>query len=566
MKKLILLSFVLCSLSAQAFTTSDNDSIRVLKDPLYLQLYVGINKSGNENLPWTEFTKYPWSGGAFIGIGREFTKLWGWRLALRINHNKSRNVEKCESPDTYGWNNVGLFGDLTFDVSDVLRKESSLRFDSLGRVKLPRFNLKAFAGVGAAYTWDYDNVPLSYTHAYSRSNKLLPAIRAGLTATWRLSDRWRIGAEVSQTLFEDHFNGVAYDIPLDTRSNLKVGLTYLLAEKKRVRTKPVIRRNKLKNIPPLPLIMPDPEDVKLRQIQGHAFLDFPVNETVIYPKYRKNPDELARIYKSIDSAMFDKSVVIQRILLHGYASPESPYSNNIRLAKGRTEELKNHLKRKYGFNNGIFTTDYTPEDWGNLRSFLMNTSERKVKDNFWYDNPAYVETPEVPEFLLNYRDELISVIDRDMEPDAKEEVLKKVGEGKPYKWLHAHVYPGLRHTDYIIDYEVKAYPVAKGRRLIYTHPEALSLEEMYYVAQSYEEGSDSWMDALLIAAKQYPDSNIANYNAACGCIMTKRLIDAKKYITKAGNNEDTRYLSDVIRAMEGHANWHIVNGKVIITE
>ena len=64
----------------------------------------------------------------------------------------------------------------------------------------------------------------------------------------------------------------------------------------------------------------------------------------------------------------------------------------------------------------------------------------------------------------------------------------------------------------------------------------------------------------------YPDSNIANYNAACGCIMAKRLVDAKKYIAKAGNNEDTRYLSDVIRAMEGHVNWHIVNGKVIITE
>ena len=121
MKKLILLIFLLCSLCAQAYTTTDEDSIRVLKDPLYLQLYLGINKSGNENLPWTEISKYPWSGGAFFGIGREFTTVWGWRLALRINHNKSRNVEKCESPDVYGWNNVGLFGDITFDVSDVLR-------------------------------------------------------------------------------------------------------------------------------------------------------------------------------------------------------------------------------------------------------------------------------------------------------------------------------------------------------------------------------------------------------------------------------------------------------------
>ena len=59
-----------------------------------------------------------------------------------------------------------------------------------------------------------------------------------------------------------------------------------------------------------------------------------------------------------------------------------------------------------------------------------------------------------------------------------------------------HVYPGLRHTDYVIEYVVKHYEVKDARRLIYTHPEALSVEEMYQVAKSYEEGTDGWLDAL----------------------------------------------------------------------
>lgn len=563
MRILIIVSVILCSLGVQA--KNEPDSIKVGKDSLYVQLYFGINKSANENLPWTEFSGYPWSTGFFIGIGREFTPRWGWRAAFRFNRNKSRNVPECESKDVWEWSNTALFADLTFDVTDALRKTRYIRIDSLHRYRSPRFNLKAFAGLGFAYTFDFDKVPLSYTHPYSRNSKLLPALRAGVTATYRLTDRWRIGAEVSQSVFEDHFNGVAYDIPLDTRTNLKVGLTYFFLKERKVR-KPVVRLNRLKDCPLLPLIMPDPEGIKQRRIQGHAFLDFPVNETVIYPRYRKNPEELARIHKSVDSALFDKSVVITRIYLHGYASPESPYSNNVRLSKGRTEELKNHLKRKYGFDNQVFVTDNTPEDWGNLRSFLLNSSERKVKDSFWYDNKGYVETPECPDFVLNSRDELIEVIDRDMEPDAKEELLKKVGGGQPYKWLHTHVYPGLRHTDYIIDYEVKPYPVAEGRRLIYIHPEALSLEEMYYVAQSYEEGSDNWMDALLIAVKQYPDSETANYNAACACVMTKRLNDARLYLEKAGDGENVRYVSNVIRAMEGRAKWHIKNGRVIINE
>ena len=551
----MLWSLVLCALGMRAQTAADTTIMD--KDPYYLQIYLGLNKSANENLPWTEFSAYPWSTGIFIGFGHEVSRLWGWRAALRINRNKSRNVQVCESNDVWGWSNTGLFADATFDLTDALRKQK--------HTGTPKFNLKAFAGVGAAYTWDFDNVPLSYSHAYSRSSKLLPALRAGVTATKKLSEKWRIGAELSQTIFEDHFNGVAYDAPLDTRTNLKIGLTYLLLKnRKKLLTKPVIRLNRLKECPPLPLIMPDPEENKLRKIQGRAFLDFPVNETIIYPDYRKNPDELARIHKSVDSAMFDKTVVITRILLHGYASPESPYSNNTRLAKGRTEALKNYLMRNYDFDSQVFQTNYTPEDWENLKGFLINTDTRKVKGDFWYDNKDYVETPEVPGVVLEHRDELLRVINREMEPDAKEELLKKVGGGEPYKWLLANVYPGLRHTDYIIEYRIRAFSVEKGRKLIYSHPEALSLEEMYNVAMSYKEGSENWLDALFIAVSRYPEDETANLNAACACVMTKRLNDAKKYLKNAGNSSEAQYVSNVIKAMEGSVNWKIEHKRVVI--
>lgn len=555
MRKLLIIGFLVYSSSL--FAQSKVDSTATLRDPLYMQLYLGINKSANENLPWTEFSGYPWSGGLFVGVGSEFSKLWGWRVALRFNHNKSRNVQDCESKETWGWDNTGLFADATFDVSDVFRKKTV--------TSQPRFNLKAFVGIGMAYTYHFDQVPLSYSHPYSRSSKLLPAFRAGLTATYRLADRWRIGAELSHTLFEDHFNGVAYDTPLDSRTNLKVGVTYLFAKKVRQK-KAVLRLNRLKECPLLPLVMPDVEDVKIRQIGGRAFLDFPVNETVIYPNYRKNPDELSRIKASVDSAQFDKAVTITQITLHGYASPESPYSNNTRLAKGRTEALKSYLMSKYNFSADLFKTDYTPEDWGNLRSFLAETGARRVKGDYWYDNKAYTETPEVPNTVTAYRDELIKVIDTEIDPDAKEEMLKAVGGGEPYRWLLQHVYPGLRHTDYIIQYEIKPLSVKDGRSLIYTHPEALSMKEMYLVAQSYEEGSDSWRDALLIAAQQYPNDETANLNAACACVKTRRLVDARKYLQKAGNTEQAQYLNNIIQAMEGSVNWKLVNGKVVIKD
>ena len=561
MRTITIIIGLFCSVTMMSKTSTD--STRADRDPLYFQLFGGINKSANENLPWTEFSAYPWSVGAFAAMGREFNRLWGWRVALRINHNKSRNVQECESKDVWGWNSTALFGDVTFDVTDMLNKRKT-DYD-MDSIRNKKFNLKAFAGLGGSYTWGFDKVPLSYSHAYSRSSRLVPAIQAGITATWRLSDRWRIGAELSQTLFEDHFNGVAYDAPLDARTNLKVGLTYLLVKKVKKKKK-VLRKIRLKECPPLPMIMPDPEDIKRRVLSGHAFLDFPVNETIIYPQYRKNPEELAKIKASIDSVMFDKSVVVTRITLHGYASPESPYSNNTRLAKGRTESLKNYLMRHFNFHPGVFQTDYTPEDWDNLKGFLLNTDSRKIKGSFWYDSQSYEETPEAPAVLLEHSEELLQIIDRQMDADAKEELLKRVAGGEPYRWLLQYVYPGLRHTDYTIEYQVKAYPVEKGRKLIYTHPEAMSLEEMYNVAMSYEEKTDDWLDALMIAARQFPEDPAANLNAACGCVMTNRLTDAKYFLKKAGTLKETRYVRDVIKAMEGDVHWKIESKRVVVID
>ena len=228
MKNLITI-LALCggTLSIQASGFEKTDSLWNV-DPVYVQLFGGVNKSANENLPFSEFSSYPLSMGFFVGIGKEFSPLWGWRIALRYNHNKSRNVEKCESQDTWGWNNLGLFGDLTFDITDALTSKVS----HLARP----FNLKAFVGVGAAYTFGFDEVPLSYTEAYSRKSQLLPAARIGLTATYRVAEHWRVGAELSQTAFTDAFNGVKAGIPFDTRTNLKLGVSYVFGKNKKVLT------------------------------------------------------------------------------------------------------------------------------------------------------------------------------------------------------------------------------------------------------------------------------------------------------------------------------------------
>lgn len=562
-KSLVVFVILVCSvLSGQAKPLHGKDSLALKGvDAYYLQFYGGINKSANENMPWSEFTIHPMSFGAFAGLGKELSPLWGWRLALGIDNNKSRNVQECENDEPWDWNDVELFGDVTFDLSDAFRNRNKDRED------VPKFNLKAFAGAGGLYTYAFPkDIYLSYTDPFSKKSQLCFGVRAGLTATYRIDSNLKVGVELSHTVATDNFNGVENsDFPWDMRTNLSIGITYMLREvvkTSRAVTTPVVYSRRLRELPDLPLLLPAIEEEKVRFIAGTAYLDFPVNETVIYPDYRKNKDELKRINASVDSALFDESIQILSISLHGYASPESPYSNNTRLATGRTAALVNYLKQSYQFEDGIFATQSTPEDWENLRAFV-DVCDRLDPERAPLKAERGKRIDKVDKQVIGNREELLRVIDSDLNPDHKEEVLKKVGGGKPYRWLYENIYPGLRHTDYLIEYKVQKYEVKDAKRLIYTHPEALSVEEMYQVALSVPEGSEAWYDALVIAARQYPENETANYNAAVASIRTRRMKDAQKFLNRAGSSPETEYLRTVMDAVDGRISWVLENGKVV---
>ena len=72
-----------------------------------------------------------------------------------------------------------------------------------------------------------------------------------------------------------------------------------------------------------------------------------MNRTEIHPDYRRNPEELKKILSTIDAVKNDADSKIISISIKGYASPEGSYSNNIRLAKGRTETLKEYVRKQY---------------------------------------------------------------------------------------------------------------------------------------------------------------------------------------------------------------------------
>lgn len=279
--------------------------------------------------------------------------------------------------------------------------------------------------------------------------------------------------------------------------------------------------------PQFQYIAPTADAVKSRELSGRAFIDFPVNRTEIYPDYRGNMGELAKIRAGIDSVRLDPDITVNLITLKGYASPEGSYTNNVRLAKGRTAALKQYVEGLYDFAPSVYATAYEPEDWEGLIAWLNN-------------NP------------IDNRDGLLAIAtDNSLEPDARDARLKRTYP-KQYAYILANVYPALRHTDYTIAYTIRTYTDPQEiLKLVHSKPQNLSLNEFFLAAKALEPGSQEYNFVFETAARMYPDSDIANLNAANAAMQAGAYDNAAHYLAKAGDGADAVYARGILAALQG---------------
>lgn len=278
----------------------------------------------------------------------------------------------------------------------------------------------------------------------------------------------------------------------------------------------IVGRHREAFFPELVFVQPKAEIMKSRSLSGSAYIDFPVDQTVIYPDYRRNTVELGKIQATIDSVRNDKDVTITSVWLKGFASPESPYKHNTDLAIGRTAALKKHIGQLYHFADSIIRTDYEPEDWAGLRRYVEQSN-------------------------INHRTEILTMIDSDMEPDAKETKIKRTYP-EEYRFMLQNFYPALRHTDYRIDYNIRKFSEAEEiKRIMAEQPQKLSLNEFYLVAGKYEPGTVEFTDVFETAVRIFPNDTIANLNAANAAIRRDDYVRAEQYLEKAGDIPEAVY-------------------------
>ena len=261
--------------------------------------------------------------------------------------------------------------------------------------------------------------------------------------------------------------------------------------------------------PTIAFVTPEVEAVKARVEEGSAFLDFPVNQTKIYPEYRNNPEELKKIIATIDLVKNDKNTRITEIDIEGYASPEGSYKSNARLAQGRAEALKKYVQELEHFEQDFIKVTSVPEDWEGLRNYVANSTFAK-------------------------KDEMLAIIDNDkLDYDARELRLRTIDGGSAYTTLLNECYPALRHSDYKVQYVVRGFSVDEAKEIMTKRPQQLSLNEMFQVAQTYESGSDEFNEVFEVAVRMFPDDPTANINAAAIELQQGNWKQAEKYLLKS---------------------------------
>lgn len=280
-------------------------------------------------------------------------------------------------------------------------------------------------------------------------------------------------------------------------------------------------------MPELGYIVP-PTEVKYRAEKGKAFLDFPVNKTTINPNYRQNPSELESIRNTINKVKNDSNLTITHITIHGFASPEGSYANNERLASGRAQSLKQYVSRLYNFKDSIFTVNSTAEDIEGMNNFIATSNSE-------------------------FKSDAQNIMADGKNADIQEKELKKIGNGNLFSFLVSECFPALRRSEYEVDYKVRPYSVSEGKTLLKTHPQQLSLQEMYQIAKSYPAGSDEYNETFDIAARLFPDDPIANLNASSVALSKRDLDGAKKFLAKANQSApETINNQAVLQVFEGN--------------
>lgn len=293
-------------------------------------------------------------------------------------------------------------------------------------------------------------------------------------------------------------------------------------------------------------------DKPSQELHGSAYITFVVDRWEMKPDYMDNRRELRKITDTLDIMVADKNITVEKIKIHGWASPESPYTHNDMLANNRAKSLTEWLRQNYDLPASAFApAEATPENWIGLRKAIeeIGTDVLPHKDD-----------------IYNIVRSVILLPDKEMarQADAAEARIK-ARYSQEYQYLLRNVYPSLRRSDYEITFNIRQFNTIEECLEIYrTKPHQLSQYEFWRVAQTMQPFTDDYNQVMQTALNYYPDAEAANVNLANVALMQHDLLKAETLLKHAGSGaaaENARAVVCIVREQYEEAARYLDNAE-----
>lgn len=350
-------------------------------------------------------------------------------------------------------------------------------------------------------------------------------IGVGYGYSWRFGNHWGLEAELAVGYARysyDKFPCADCGRKIATRNKNYVGptkaavnLVYYFGGKKKVTPPAIIPQEPIDapvevvaadTLPTFdfPLVDVPHSKILTENLSGVARVQFRVNRTEIDSTFADNSAELSTITGKLDSIRNNLGMDIHRIELVGYASPEGSYSNNDRLAYGRTAAMKSFLQTEALLADSIISVNHVAEDWQGLRRAIQESD-------------------------LSDRDELLEIIDSRRAPDTKESLLKR--HRTSWAWISSEILPSLRRTEYRIEYQHRY--------------EDVELQTLEAVNRCIIDGNTDEAAKLLV---DIPPSPEADYARGVVTALQHRYDEAEAWFSRAlsrGVEEATQALQEL---------------------
>ena len=155
---------------------------------------------------------------------------------------------------------------------------------------------------------------------------------------------------------------------------------------------------------------------------------FPVGKWVLDEDAYGNRETLDEIMAAIRRIMSSGQMELAGVEITGFASPEGGVLLNRQLGQRRAEALRDYVRgEEPSLTEGHFMLVNGVENWDGLRELVAASG-------------------------MEYRDEVLAILDDEDVEGGRKAALMKLEGGKPYRYMLRELYPKLRNACYIAVY------------------------------------------------------------------------------------------------------------------